>query len=412
MNYEGLLAPDVARARLIATATPVTTPQAVALQDAYGRRLVSDLVATHDLPATANAAVDGYAVHARILSQNPDRAFPVVGRAAAGHPFDREVAEGDAIRIFTGAVMPIGPDAVAMHEHCEMDENTNTVKIGATLKPGSNSRPAGENIASGEIIIPAGKQLGPADIGIAAAAGQTTVTVHRQLRVGVISMGDEIIDPGTRPNYGQSYDSNRPMLHALISADGHEVQTFPIVPDDLLALTTAYEEAFASCDVVISSGGASDGDEDHTQAAMKAIGAELIFWRLAMKPGRPIAVASLGNKRLFCLPGNPVAAFVCYRLLASPVIDVMAGGVARPLLRVSVQAGFDHKKAAGRAEYLRVRLDTDQEGEAVMRLHGRRGAGVLSSLTGADGLVEIPVENTGVTEGDYLPFIPFREAGL
>jgi len=230
MNYEGLLAPDVARARLIATATPVTTPQAVALQDAYGRRLVSDLVATHDLPATANAAVDGYAVHARILAQNPDRAFPVVGRAAAGHPFDREVAEGDAIRIFTGAVMPIGPDAVAMHEHCEMDENTNTVKIGATLKPGSNSRPAGENIASGEIIIPAGKQLGPADIGIAAAAGQTTVTVHRQLRVGVISMGDEIIDPGTRPNYGQSYDSNRPMLHALISADGHEVQTFPIVP--------------------------------------------------------------------------------------------------------------------------------------------------------------------------------------
>ena len=254
--------------------------------------------------------------------------------------------------------------------------------------------------------------MGPADIGIAAAAGHDALSVCRRLVVGLLSMGDEIVEPGTDPAFGQSFDSNRPMLRALVSADGHEVRDFPIVPDDADALSAAYQKAFASCDVVISSGGASDGDEDHTQTALRAIGAELVFWRMAIKPGRPMAVGSLGRQRLFCLPGNPVAAFVCYRLLAAPALTVMAGGGADAILRIPVRAGFDHRKRPGRAEYLRVRLQADAAGETVLQLHGRRGAGVLSSLTGADGLIEIPVENAGVSEGDYLSFIPFREAGL
>ena len=202
------------------------------------------------------------------------------------------------------------------------------------------------------------------------------------------------------------------MLRALVAADGHEVRDFPIVPDNADALFTAYRDAFASCDVVISSGGASDGDEDHTQAALHMIGAKLVFWRLAMKPGRPMAVGSLGRKHLFCLPGNPVAAFICYRLLAAPALTIMAGGTANDFLRIPVRTGFDHKKRPGRAEYLRVKLQSDAAGEVMMQLHGRSGAGVLSSLTAADGLIEIPVENSGVSKGDYLSFIPFREAGL
>lgn len=412
MIHEGTLPPEIARAHLLQTVGKIVGTESCALTAAAGRRLDAALVASANLPATANAAVDGYAVHADFLAANPAHAFTIVGRAAAGHPFSGRIAQGEAIRIFTGAIMPDGPDAVAMHEQCRADETAGTVQIDTALTPGSNSRPAGENIRVGETIIAAGTRLGPADIGIAAAAGHAILSVCRRLVVGLVSMGDEIVEPGAVPAFGQSFDSNRPMLRALVAADGHEVRDFPIVPDDAEALIATYRKAFASCDVVISSGGASDGDEDHTQTALQALGAELVFWRLAMKPGRPMAVGSLGEKRLFCLPGNPVAAFVCYRLLAAPALTVMAGGKAGTILRIPVQAGFAHRKRAGRAEYLRVRLQADDTGQIVMQLHGRRGAGVLSSLTGADGLIEIPVENTGVSEGDYLTFIPFREAGL
>ncbi len=411
------LAPDIARARLLETVSAITQPKSLSLADCLGQRLAATLIAEADLPATANAAVDGYAIHAEFLAANPDHEFKIVGRAAAGHPFTGAVNEGEAVRIFTGAIMPNeghAPNAVAMHEMCRANDAGTLVKIDAQLKPASNSRPAGENIRIGETLIPAGTRLGPADIGIAAAAGHAKLSVHRRLIVGVISMGDEIVVAGDTPAYGQSYDSNLPMLHALLGADGHDVRTFPIVPDRLDALVLAYRDAFEICDVVISSGGASDGDEDHTQSAIKEIGADLVFWRLAMKPGRPMAVGTLGHKRLFCLPGNPVAAFVCYRLRAAPAIAVMAGGIARPILKMPVKAGFAHNKKPGRAEYLRVRLHPDDSdpNNISMVLHGRRGAGVLSSLTGADGLVEIPVENDSVTEGDYLTFIPFREAGL
>lgn len=414
MAHPATIAPALARQKLLDAAPCVAATETVAAADALGRITAADLVAEHNLPATANAAVDGYAVHADFLAAHPDHDFRIVGRAAAGHPYDGPIAPGEAIRIFTGAVMPPGPDAVAMHEDC--DASADTVRIHAAaakkLRSGSNHRPAGENIAIGEIIIPAGKRLGPADLGIAAAAGYASLSVRRHLRVGLLSMGDEIIEPGLPVAPGQSHDSNRPMLAALLRADGYEVQDYGIIPDDAAALTAAYATAIDACDIVLSSGGASDGDEDHTQQALADNDMTLVFWRLAMKPGRPMAVGARGDKRVFCLPGNPVAAFVCYRLLTAPVLAVMAGGQAPATMRLPVQAGFTHKKSAGRAEYLRVTLDNDEAGMTVMRLHGRRGAGVLSSLTGADGIVEIPVENTGVNVGDYLSFIPFREAAL
>jgi molybdopterin molybdotransferase len=265
------LAPDIARARLLETVSAITQPQSLPLAECLGHRLAASLIAEANLPATANAAVDGYAIHADFLAANPDYDFKIIGRAAAGHPFTGTVNKGEAVRIFTGAIMPNeghAPDAVAMHEMCRANNAGTFVKVDARLKPASNSRPAGENIRIGETLIPAGTRLGPADIGIAAAAGHANLSVHRQLIVGVISMGDEIVTPGGTPAYGQSYDSNLPMLQALLGADGHDVRTFPIVPDQLDALVAAYRDAFEICDVVISSGGASDGDEDHTQSAI------------------------------------------------------------------------------------------------------------------------------------------------
>ena len=410
--YRGSLSPDEAVAKLGALVTQIDEIETVTLADAAGRVLAADLLAAQDLPATNNAAVDGYGVDAAFLAASPSHAFPVTGRAAAGHPLSHSVPVGEAVRIFTGAVMPDGVDAVAMHEFCEFDETGNTVRIGSALKPGSNNRPAGENLRSGELIVAAGTRLTAADIGIAAAAGQGALQVRRRLRVGLLSMGDEVVAAGAPTGHGQIHDSNRPMLAAMLSDDGFEVVDLGIVPDDEAALSSCFAKALESCDAVLSSGGASDGDEDHTQAAMRNNDVEPVFWRLSIKPGRPMAGGIRSGKPVMCVPGNPVAAFVCYRLAAAPVLDRMAGGIARPLLRPRVKCGFDHRKSAGRAEYLRVKVTTDAAGEPEMHLHGRKGAGVLSSLTGADGLVEIPVENTGVAVGDYLPFIPFRESGL
>ena len=410
--YRGSLSPDEAVARLGGQVTEIGDLETVTMADAPGRVLAADLLATHDLPATNNAAVDGYGVDAAFLAAHPSHDFPVTGRAAAGHPLDHPVPVGEAVRIFTGAVMPDGVDAVAMHEFCEFDEARNTVRIGSVLKPGSNNRPAGENLRTGEMIVTAGTRLTAADIGIAAAAGHGVLEVRRRLRVGLLSMGDEVVAAGAPAGHGQIHDSNRPMLAAMLADDGFEVVDLGIVADDEAALTDCFARALKTCDAVVSSGGASDGDEDHTQAAMRKNDVEPVFWRLSIKPGRPMAGGIHDGKPVMCVPGNPVAAFVCYRLAAAPVLNRMAGGIARPLLRPRVKSGFDHRKSAGRAEYLRVRIVADADGEPEMHLHGRKGAGVLSSLTGADGLVEIPVENTGVAVGDYLPFIPFRESGL
>jgi len=411
--YSGSLAPDEAVRKLTASVARVTATETVPVAAAAGRLLAGDMVAGHDLPASNNAAVDGYALDADFLARNPDHDFPVIGRAAAGHPHADAVTAGAAVRIFTGAVMPHGTNAVAMQEFCVANETAGTVRIGRVVKPGANNRPAGENLRRGEMIAAAGCHIGPAEVGIAAAAGNADLEVFRQLRVGLLSMGDEVVPAGSPTAAGQLHDSNRPMLAALLESDGHAVHDFGIVPDRAESLTTCYQDALAECDAVISSGGASDGDEDHTQEAMRQLGISPSFWRLAIKPGRPMAagVASSGAPVL-CLPGNPVAAYVCYRLVAAPVLSIMAGGAAQSPLRCPMRCGFAHRKSPGRAEYLRVRLVAGADGETEMVLHGRKGAGVLSSLTGADGLVEIPVENDGVAVGDYLAFIPFRESAL
>ena len=411
--YSGSLAPDEAVQKLAASVVRVTATETVPVAAAAGRLLAGDMLAGHDLPASNNAAVDGYALDADFLAENPDHDFPVIGRAAAGHPHEGAVNTGTAVRIFTGAVMPQGTNAVAMQEFCSADEATGMVRIGRPLKPGANNRPAGENLRRGEMIAAAGCRIGPAEVGIAAAAGNADIKVFRRLRVGLLSMGDEVVPAGSPTAAGQLHDSNRPMLAALLESDGHVVHDFGIVPDRAEALTTCYQDALAECDAVISSGGASDGDEDHTQEAMRRLDISPSFWRLAIKPGRPMAagVTSSGAPVL-CLPGNPVAAFVCYRLVAAPVLDHMAGGTPQTLLRCPMRCGFDHRKSPGRAEYLRVRVVTGADGATEMVLHGRKGAGVLSSLTGADGLVEIPVENDGVAVGDCLAFIPFRESAL
>jgi len=306
-------------------------------------------------------------------------------------------------------VMPQGPDCVAMHEDCT--RSGDNVVIAAKLTKGSNMRPPGENLAKGEIVIAKGQMISAALVGQLAASGTAQITVRRRLRVAVMSTGDEVVPAGSSASHGQIFDANRPMLKAILASSQITLIDCGIVPDKLAALSAAYENALEQADVVISSGGASDGIEDHTQQAMQHIGANCAFWRLAMKPGRPMAVGRREKQLIFCLPGNPVAAFVCTRLLIKPVLNKLLDGAVSPILKIRVPAGFTHKKKPGRAEFLRVVLVDNADGQ-YLQLHGRKGAGVISSLTGADGLVEIPLDNAGVDKGLMLNFLPFHERGL
>jgi len=405
----GAIPIDEARQRLRDRITPLSQIHRVPLNAGLGCIAATDIFSDMDLPRTHNAAVDGYGVLAKSLATDPTKRFKIVGAARAGHPFTGVIGADEAIEIYTGAIMPSGPDCVAMHEDCLRDGDQ--VVINKSLKPGSNMRPPGENLAKGEAVISKGQRVTAALIGQLAAAGHADLAVFKPVRVGLLSTGDEVVEAGRQLADGQIFDANRPMLRAMLEDPVVSVSDAGIVPDKLAALTTAYEQLLATHDVVISSGGASDGIEDHTQAAMRAVGADCAFWRLAMKPGRPMAVGQRGEKLIFCLPGNPVAAYVCTKLLILPLLTHLAGGIITMPLKIAMPAGFSHKKAAGRAEYLRAVIADGAHGQEIM-LHGRKGAGVISSLTGADGLVEIPLDNTGVTPGMPLSFLPFWERGL
>ena len=400
---------DVAREMLAGRITPLAGDETIMLDDSLGRLAATDITSRIDLPQTHNAAVDGYGVSAKILANDPSKAFKIVGAARAGHPFAGTIGDDEAIEIYTGAIMPNGPDCVAMHEDC--NRKGQSVVIKKSLKAGSNMRPPGENLAKGEAVITRGQRINAALIGQLAAAGYDRIDVKTPARVVLLSTGDEIVEAGSSLKSGQIYDSNRPMIRALLADPLLSLSDNGIVPDKLAALTFAYEKALATHDVVISSGGASDGIEDHTQAAMQAVGADCAFWRLAMKPGRPMAVGKKDKKLIFCLPGNPVAAFVCTKLLIMPLLTHLAGGVMAMPLKCIIPAGFRHKKAAGRAEYLRATISDGINGQEI-KLYGRKGAGVISSLTGADGLVEIPLENAGVEMGMPLAFLPFADRAL
>ena len=399
---------DVAREQLLSAATGwVPEKETCALSDAIGRVLAADQTSSLNLPQTDNAAVDGYAVDAAFLAANPDYRFPVIGTARAGHPFYGTAVPGEAVRVFTGAVMPNGLDCVLMHEDCKVSDAG--IVCGKQLRTGTNMRPAGENIAVGEILAVKGTCLGAAEIGQLAAAGLNQIPVFRALNVALMSTGDELVQPGERRKDGQIFDSNRPMLSALCRQQGGQLTDYGIIADDQISLTAAWRDALGHCDVIISSGGASDGIEDHTQGALQACEAECLFWRLAMKPGRPMAAGKKGHQFIFCLPGNPVAAFVCFRLLVRPVLDQLSGGHARLPFSLLMSSGFSHKKQAGRAEFLRARVAETVTGAQRIVLHGRKGAGVISSLTGADGLVEIPFSATEIAAGQPVRFYPFHE---
>jgi molybdopterin molybdotransferase len=405
-----LLGVDAALALIEARIVPVVEEESVPLGDASGRILARDVVAGIDVPPYANSAVDGFALaHADLL---PDRetVMPVAGRAAAGHPLDRPVARGEAIRIFTGAPMPDGTDTVMMQEDCVFEEGgvvEGRVRLQPGIRKGANRRHAGEDVARGSVALPAGRRLKPADLGLAAALGNDRLFVFRPLRVGLLSTGDEVCEPGTALMPGMIYDANRVMLGALLRGLGCIVSDLGINPDRADSLGDTLAAAAAGHDLIVTSGGVSTGEEDHVRAAIEKLG-RLDFWRLAIKPGRPVALGQLNGVPLIGLPGNPVAAALTFAILARPLILRLAGAALTPPLSFPVPAGFAYKKKAGRREYLRATLARDG-GTLVARKYPKDGAGILSSVVRSDGFVILDESMNDLAPGMTVEFLPFSE---
>jgi len=403
-----LLRLEEALERLLAVAVPLAGQQRVPLAEAGGLFAAETLTSPLQLPQTANAAVDGVAFLASALAADPQQSLKIAAEIRAGHPFAGQIGPGQAARIYTGAVMPQGTDTVVMQEDCRFEAGR--VFVTRPVRAGMNCRPAGENLQQGEQILARGARIEAAGLGQLAAAGFAEVPVFARLTAGLLSTGDELVETGSAGlSDGLLYDSNRPMLARLLKNDGLAITDYGIVPDDRAAVRAAFDKALGQTDLLIVSGGASAGIEDHCRAVMQEIGAEILLAGLAIKPGRPMSAALCDGKMIFSLPGNPVAVQVCYRLLVAPLLDRLAGGMVRQPLRLPLPAGFQLAKKPGRAEYLRVKLVTAPSGQLEMQLHGRKGAGVISSLVGADGLVEVPFENDGVKPGMMLDFLPFRE---
>ncbi|HUK57759.1 MAG TPA: gephyrin-like molybdotransferase Glp [Stellaceae bacterium] len=405
--FGGALLPAAAALeRIRALDLPLPETETVALKDAAGRILAGPLVAARDVPPYDNAAVDGYAVRFTDLDAEKAVSLPVAGRAAAGHPLARAVAPGEAVRIFTGAPMPEGPDTVLMQEDCRAEGGR--VSLPPGIKRGANRRHRGEDVRAGDAALAAGTRLRPQEVALAAALGETRLTVYRRLRVALLSTGDEVQEPGSSLTPGAIYDANRYALQALLTGLGCDVTDLGIVPDNAVAVRDALATAAAGRDLVVTSGGVSTGEEDHVKGAVEALG-RLHFWRLAIRPGRPVALGQIGGVPFIGLPGNPVAVMVTFVLLARPLILRLAGAreIAPTLYRVS--AGFSYEKKKSRAEYLRARLERAADGALTAHKYPRDGAGIISSLVAADGLVVVGEGVGEVAPGAAVDFLPFRE---
>ncbi len=394
---------EQALALLLEQARPLGDTETLPLDRALGRVLATPIHSRVDVAPWDNSAMDGYAVRIADLGET-GATLPVSQRIPAGAP-GGPLAAGTAARIFTGAPLPEGADAVVMQEVCERQGDR--VRIGERPRPGANIRRRGEDIRSGERVLEAGTRLLPQQLGLAASVGVAEVEVVRRLRVALFASGDELAMPGSDLGPGQIYNSNQFTLGGLLQALGCEVQALGIVEDTLEATTAALERAAAGADLVLASGGVSVGEEDHVKPAVERLG-RLDLWRIAVRPGKPLAFGHIGETPFIGSPGNPVSLFVTFCLFARPFIRRMQG-VSGPLdpLRVPARAAFAWPKAVKRREYARARLGLDDRGEAWIELYPSRSSAVLSSVVWAGGLAEIP-EGCTFERGERILFLPFE----
>jgi molybdopterin molybdotransferase len=377
--------------------TPVTATERVHLRGAIGRVLAADVISPLDVPAHDNSAMDGYAVRFADLKPDADVTLRVTGSAFAGAPFAGDVGSGEAVRIMTGGVVPAGADTIVMQEHVKTGDGR--VTVGGGHRKGQNLRRAGEDLQAGAPALRKGQSLRPADIGLVASLGIPEIEVYRRLRVAFFSTGDELVSIGTAPKEGQIYDSNRYTLYGMLERLGCEVLDMGVVRDEPKRLEEAFARAAGAADVVITSGGVSVGEADFVKDLLNKLG-EVVFWKIAMKPGRPLAYGRVGGAHFFGLPGNPVSVMVTFYQFVRDALLRLSGREpleALPTFRVRCTSSL--RKAPGRTEFQRGILSRAADGEWMVRVTGEQGSGILRSMSEANCFIILPTEQGNVTPG-------------
>ncbi len=396
---------DEALERLQKSIHPVTGREEIAVDLALGRILAEDAVAVRANPPGPNSAVDGYGFAHETLDGGVQVLPLVQGRSAAGAAFAGTLPAGHAVRILTGALLPDGVDTVVLQEDVTLQEGHIAFQSG--VRAGANTRKAGEDVQAGEKVLAAGTKLRAPELALLSGVGLSRIMVRKRLRVGVLSSGDEIVPPGSTMDVAKTYDANRPMLLALARGWDCEAIDLGHVPDRRDLLRDAFDEASGKVDVIMTSGGASAGEEDHVSALLTQEGT-MQSWRIAMKPGRPLALALWKGIPVFGLPGNPVAALVCALVFARPALLRLAGGAWAAPMGFEVPAAFAKVKKPGRREYLRARINAKGEAEVFKS----EGSGRISGLSWADGLVELKDGELSIKHGDPVRFFPYASFGV
>ena len=396
--------------RMQALASTQVKSQTLPLEQCMNRRLAEALTTPYDSPRFDNAAVDGYAFNCNDLIQQPDATLPLMATEAnAGGSEKLSLKQGYCMRVLTGAQMPKGANTVVMQEDVHLTNDS--VTFPSHYKAHSNWRPQGEDVKVGEVIINQGQLIRPQDIGLAAAVGQAQLRVYNKVRVALFSTGNEVYELGQKLPEDGIYDVNRYLLKALLTSLNCEVTDLGILADDFSTIRTALDSASQDHQLIITSGGASTGSHDHIANVLKDLG-EVHAWRLAIKPGRPLAFGQLGPALFLGLPGNPVAANVCTLMFGQPLIRALSGGGWHRPKSYPQKLGFDVNKKVGRREWLRVFQEKQPNGDYVLQRSASHGSGILTSMTRADGLVEVDEASGNLPAGSLVDFIPFTSFGM
>ncbi len=402
----GLLTVEEAQARILEGVTPVSATETLPVREALGRVLAQDIVSPIDVPSHTNSAMDGYAVRAADLPDEGVREFQVPGTSWAGRPWLTPIEAGQAVQIMTGGMMPAGADTVVMQE--QVERAGSTVRIGSGHRRGQNVRAAGEDVATGQQVLSAGKRLAAADIGVLASLGLGEVSVIRRLKVAFFSTGDELRSVGQPLGPGEIYDSNRYTLHGMLSKLDVEIIDMGVVRDRRELIEQAFRDAAASADAIITSGGVSVGEADFVKETLEKLG-NMSFWKIAMKPGRPVTFGHIDGAVFFGLPGNPVSVMVTYFQFVRPALLKMAGETgALGALTLRARSTSALRKRPGRYEFQRGVLEQSAPGEFTVRSAGAQGSGILRSMSEANCFILLDPDCSGVKAGDEVVVQPFQ----
>ncbi len=407
-NSGDLLSVEQGRQRILDAIGVIDGSEQLALRSALNRVLAQPVVSAIDVPPFNNSAMDGYALRSTDCHSDKIQTFRIIGDCFAGAPFTGRVNLGECVRIMTGAVMPEGADAVVMQERVTRENGTVTLEPGSGICAGTNVRYAGEDTHRGDIVLAPGISIGPAETGLLASVGVSEVRVRRRIRVAFFSTGNELASVGGPLQAGQIYDSNRYTLFGLLNNNSIEAHDLGVIPDDREAVRAAFRQASETSDLVITSGGVSVGEADFVTATLEELG-EVSLWRMATKPGKPLAFGRLGQACFFGLPGNPVSVMATFYQFVLPAINKMLGLNERPPLLIQVAAGETFGKAPGRTEFQRGVLYRDEQGEWAVRSTGLQGSHVLSSMSKANCFVILDAQSSGAEQGTPVTVQPFSD---